>query len=63
MAVSCSELIHRARPALFLQGEGRFPKSHYAQRWAYVKTILSYALALFGYAMALFGHSVRQPTL
>jgi hypothetical protein len=48
---------------MFLLGEGRFPKLHYAQRWAYVKTILSYALALFGYAMALFGHSVRQPTL
>jgi hypothetical protein len=44
-------------------GGGPISLEYYAQRWAFVKTIVSYALALFTYALALLGHLVRQPTL
>jgi hypothetical protein len=55
-------LLHRAARFVF-SGGGPISRQHYAQRWAFVKTIVSYALALFAYALALLGHLVRQPTL
>ena len=60
-AVLC--LIHRARPAFVFSGGEPISRQHYAQRWASVKTIVSYALALFAYTLALCGHLVLQRTL
>jgi len=60
-AVLC--LITRGAARFVLSGGGPISGQHYAQRWAFVKTIVSHRLALLAYALALFGHLVRQRTL